>query len=188
MIINDTKMGRGKHAEKIVKKMLTDAGFEVYNYGYEYTVKDLAMRENKVKGVAGEYLRHMPDFVIVNKTNYAFFIEVKFRYKNNIELEHIFNYPNCYVILVNKNGFLGQSTSYLYRKKADFTYLVNLPPFKYMDRKIIEKYAKRVRRDLGDENLFGQIIENAAEKFVGKPFNKKPLKPRGKTIVNRKKK
>ncbi|MFC1742293.1 hypothetical protein ACFL3V_07195, partial [Nanoarchaeota archaeon] len=72
-------MTKGKKAEKLIADLFKEAGFKVIKYGYEHTVKELADRYNLIKGPAAQYIRHQPDFIVVNKKNEAFFIEVKHR-------------------------------------------------------------------------------------------------------------
>ena len=138
----------------------------------------------KIKGKASEYIRHMPDFVIVNKRNEAFFVEVKFRKKSLIEIKDIFNYPNCYVILLTKNGILAQSTKYIYKYGYGFSYIKHMPPFENIKKDLIDKYSKRIRRNLGDENIIGQLIEKTAENITGKKFPEPYIKV---TLVKSKK-
>lgn len=173
----------GRKAEKIVVNLFKEAGWKVYNYGWEYTLPKLV--GTKIIGKAADYIRHMPDLVVVNERNEAFFIEVKFRSKGEINLDHIFNYPNSYVVLLNKQGILGQSTNYLYNKSKDFTYFINLPPFRNFSRDLLKKYSDKIRRELGDENLFGQIIEKTATKLIGKSFKKEPLKKANASVIKR---
>ena len=84
-------MQKGKLAENIVKDMFKEAGFKVINQGYEYTVPALVDRYNPIQGKATEYIRHQPDFIVVNKRNEAFFVEVKFRTEGT-EYLHL-NFP-----------------------------------------------------------------------------------------------
>jgi hypothetical protein len=170
-------MKRGKIAEKIVSDLFKEAGFKVIKYGYEHTVPMLADRNNLIKGKAGEYIRHQPDFIVVNKRNEAFFVEVKHRSKVMIPDRDIFPYPNCYVVLLSKGAILAQSTDYLFRRKAIFGMLVDMPPFKDIPLDLIEKYVMKLRRKLGDDTWVEQFMGNIIEKITNKTFPLKPADP-----------
>ena len=72
-------MKKGKIAEKIVEEMFKQSGFKVRSAGYESTFTDLADRDNLLQGPAAKYIRHHPDFIVVDKHNNAYLIEVKYR-------------------------------------------------------------------------------------------------------------
>ncbi len=166
-------MQKGKKAEKIVSDMFKEAGFKVVKYGYEYTVSELADRNNLIKGRAAEYIRHQPDFIIVNKENEAFFIEVKFRSTKIVPEKDIFPYPNCYVVLLSKSFILAQSTKYLFQYGARFQPITKLPPFKDIPYTIIKKYVDRVRRDLGDDTLSSQLLGKLVENYTNLDVKRK---------------
>jgi len=159
-------MKKGKVAEKIISDMFNEAGFKVINYGYEHTVPELVNRYNPVIGKAAEYIRHQPDLIVVNKSNEAFFVEVKFRKEGLLKDKHLFNYPNCYVILLTKDLILAQSTYYLFKKGVNFLNLNKMPPFSNIPYTIIEKYVNKLRRTLGDESFGGQIVKKAIKKYT----------------------
>jgi len=162
-------MEKGKLAENIVKKMFEEAGFKVYKYGYEHLLPELADKNNLLKGMAGQYIRHQPDFVIVNKRNEPAFIEVKFR-SDYILQKDVFNYPECYVILLTKYTVLAQKAEYIYEKGWDFCSLNKFHYFESINEKLLEEYSKLVRRKLGDETWLGQTFENFFEKVTRKKF------------------
>lgn len=176
-------MAVGKKAERLVKDLLTEAGFEVFPYGYEYTMPKLAKRPIKITGKAAEYIRHQPDFVIVNKRGEAFFVEVKYRSSSKIELEHIFNYPNSYVILLTKELIVAQSTRYIYRYGQAFNYLNNMPPFANIPIPLIRKYVERIKRTFGDETWLSQKTVQFVEEVAKKEFVKKA--PKRVTLVRK---
>jgi hypothetical protein len=166
---------KGRKAEKIVGDLFKEAGFKVVKYGYEYTVPELTYEKNGnkvIKGKAAEYIRHQPDFIVVNDMNEAFFIEVKHRSSQIFPDKDIFPYPNCYVVLLTKDFILAQSTSKLFSQKESFEYLTNMPPFKNIPKDLILKYIKKLRRTLGDESLKGQLLEKWIKKITGKSLIK----------------
>lgn len=166
---------KGLIAENIVRDMFLEAGFEVIHYGYEYTLPKLTKRA-KIEGKAGEYIRHQPDFIVINKSNEAFFVEVKFRsYKIDIDKE-IFPYPNCYIVLLTKDYILAQSTRYLFKKSYNFMPITRMPPFKEIPSKVIYKYVRKVRRQLGDDTLSQQVLGSIVKKFTNLELVEKPSK------------
>ncbi len=167
-------MEKGRAAEKIVSDLFEEAGFKVIKYGYEYTVRELADKSNLIQGKAAEYIRHQPDFIVVNKRNEAFFVEVKHRSKTIMPDREIFNYPNCYVVLLTKGHILAQSTKFLFQKRVTFGLLTDMPPFSSIPPSLIEKYILRIRRELGDDTL----VEQFMGAFIAKLTNRNlPLKP-----------
>jgi hypothetical protein len=170
-------MKKGRIAENIVSSMFKEAGFKVIKYGYEYTVPQLANRNNLIKGKAAAFIRHQPDFIVVNKKNEAFFIEVKFRSKEIKPDKDIFNYPNCYVVLLTKSYILAQSTKYLFKKKIEFQPITKMPPFKNIPWEVLEKYIVATRRHLGDETLSQQLLGALVKNFTNLQVLQKKKSP-----------
>jgi hypothetical protein len=161
---------KGLKAEKIVGDMFKEAGYEVVKYGYEHTVPELTRKKRgrTIKGKVGEFIRHQPDFIIVNDNDQAFFIEVKFR-SNYIKPERdIYPYPNCFVILLDKNYIYAQSTNYLFNRGGDFIYLRHFPMFRSVTEKIIDKYEKKLQRVLGDDTWAKQKGADAIKSLTGR--------------------
>ena len=156
----------GKTAERIVQELFEKAGFKVIKYGYEYTVPRLANRKKKIIGEAANYIRHQPDFIVVNNKNEAFFVEVKFRSGGIIKKEHMFNYPSCYVVFLTTEFILGQRLDKIYKYGDNFEMLNSLAPFKNIPSKLIAKYVNKTRRILGNESLFGQWTTKIFEKIT----------------------
>jgi hypothetical protein len=171
-------MQKGKAAEKIVEKMFKEAGFRVFRAGYESTFKGLADRYNLIQGPAAKYIRHHPDFIVVDKKNYAYLIEVKFRRFGLINQGDLFNYPETQVILLTRDSMHCQYLKDIHKNGKKFLSLNRMKPFSEIPEKILRKYILKTRRVLGDENLFGQLIEKISEKAVGKIFTQ-PYTPAG---------
>lgn len=159
---------KGRKAEKIVSNLFMEAGFKVVKYGYEHTLPKLADKKNPIVGAAAEYIRHQPDFIVINGGNEAFFIEVKHRSNRFMPTREVFPYPSCYIILLTKHSILAQSTKYLFDKEANFYPLTKMPPFQTIPQDTIRKYVKKLRRTLGEETWTGQLVENFVEKLTGK--------------------
>jgi hypothetical protein len=166
MIKQMDTMQIGKTAEKIVQELFEEAGFEVIKYGYEHTVPKLANKEIKIIGETADYIRHQPDFIVVNKKNEAFFVEVKFRSGGVIKKEHMFNYPSCYVVFLTTEFILGQRLDKIYKYGDNFEMLNSLNPFRQISSKLIVKYVDKTRRKLGDETLFGQWSTKIIERIT----------------------
>jgi len=107
---------KGKKAEKIVEQMFRESRFKVIKAGYENTFKELADRFNLIQGPAAKYIRHHPDFIVVDKFNNAYLIEVKYRRFGIINQEDMFNYPETQVILLTKDSMHCQSLKEIHKK------------------------------------------------------------------------
>lgn len=175
-------MTKGKIAEKIVESLFKDAGFKVIKYGYEYTVPQLADRNNLIKGEAAEFIRHQPDFIVVNEYNEAFFIEVKYRREGKIKKTHMFPYPCGYVVFITKDEIYAQGIEDIYRKGENFKKFKDTKPFSNIPQSIIDKYVRLTRRKLGDETFGGQFVEGLITKVTGKSLN--PIKETTKVTID----
>ncbi len=164
------RMKKGKIAEKIVESMFKEAGFKVINSGYENTFGELADRNNLLKGPAAGHIRHHPDLIVVDRFNHAYFVEVKFRNFGMIYQKDLFNYPETQVILLTKDSMHCQDLKKIHKDGKKFVPLNSIKPFSEIPQNIIQKYILKTRRLLGDENIFGQIIEGISQKIVGKDF------------------
>jgi hypothetical protein len=169
-----SNMTKGKIAEKIAIQMFKKAGFKVKKAGYENTFTDLADKNNLLKGPAGQLIRHHPDLIVIDKQNNAYFVEVKFRKYGVIDQKDLFNYPETQVILFTKDSIHCQNLKDIHKHGKKFLSLRSLKPFSDIPQSLIDKYTKKVKRTLGDENFFGQLIEEFSQKIVGKTF-RQPL-------------
>ena len=127
--MNTENFKKGKLAEKIVEQMFKEAGFKVVRAGYETTFSKLADKYNLLKGEAAQYIRHHPDFIVVNPKNEAFLIEVKYRRFGVIDQKAMFNYPATQVILLTKDSMHCQSLKEIYKNGKKFLSLNSLKPF-----------------------------------------------------------
>ena len=148
----------GNMAEDLVEKLLEEAGYEVFRYGWEHSMDRFLdyTRDEKITGVALDYIRHMPDFVVVSPDREVIFVEVKFRSEGLLKSKDLFNYPACYVLFLTKNGILAQNVVNL-KNGEKFKELNEVFHFSKIPKYIIEKYDKIIRRKLGDESFLGQI-------------------------------
>jgi len=149
---------RGNKAEDIVIDLFREAGFRVIRYGYEHTLPQLCNRGEIIQGASADYIRHMPDLVVINNNNQAFFVEVKYRTDETLKDKDLFNYPCCYVVLVSPNGILAQEVQKIKgTSMSNFIPLNQLSPFEYIPNELIVKFDEKVRRRLGNETWWGQF-------------------------------
>ena len=99
---------KGKLAEEILKAILNNSGFKVYNYGCEYSLQGLqdTLKDYKNQNETLKKVRSTPDFFVYSDTaNEGYLTEVK--YSNSSK--EIFNdfdkysiyWPEAYIILIN---------------------------------------------------------------------------------------
>ncbi|MFC1768978.1 GcrA family cell cycle regulator [Nanoarchaeota archaeon] len=167
--MNDN-MEKGKIAEKLAIQMFKEAGFKVKKSGYENTFKDLADKDNLIKGPAGEYIRHHPDLIIIDRYNNAYLIEVKYRKFGLIYQKDLFYYPETHVILFTRDSIHCQYLKEIHKNGKKFVPLYSMKPFSEISPEIVHKYLLKTRRLLGDDTFFGQMVEGISQKFVGKYF------------------
>jgi hypothetical protein len=147
-------MLKGRIAEAIVEEMLKEAGFQVYRYGYESVIQNLAQSNAQLRRTKkGRKILSMPDFIVI-KNGFAEFIEVKFRSNNPEHTNEDFKdlaetWPEAKILFVCKDEPYFRIANVL-----DFVqknYLFPLEKDKYMgvEENIIKKYAKQVIASYG---------------------------------------
>ncbi len=99
-------MIKGRIAETLVEELFLSLDYNVFRYGMENTVPGIIKLLKGVRSDVAFIIRKMPDFVIQNvKTGDVYFVEVKFRAKEEFSLNDIEkNYPfeNAFFIVVSK--------------------------------------------------------------------------------------
>ena len=138
----------GRKAEDLVHDMMKDLGFDVFRFGYEHLFKKLANKKKALKGLAGEFVRSQPDFLIVDpKDNHAYFIEVKYRKEGKIKEESIRDYPENYIVLVSPKGLLIESWEYAIKHEDNncFKRLTKIGPFRHKNPTVIMKYVNKAK-------------------------------------------
>lgn len=142
-------MDNGRKAEELIKEMMIELGFKVVRYGYEYLLPQLANPQKLLKGQAGEFVRNMPDFLIVDKeTNFAFLIEIKCSHYGELNENYRADFPETYIILVSPNEITIASNEYIMENpdnKNPFQLLTEIGPFRDKDKSIIMKYVKKTK-------------------------------------------
>lgn len=99
-------MIKGRIAETLIEELFLSLNYNVFRYGMENTVPGIMNLLKGVRSDVADNIRRMPDFVIQNpQTNQVYFIEVKFRAKEEFSIKDLpKNYPfeNAYFIVVSK--------------------------------------------------------------------------------------
>ena len=100
-------MIKGRIAETLIEELFLSLGWNVFRYGMENTVPGIMKLLKGVRSEVAETIKKMPDFVIQNpKTDEVFFIEVKFRAKEEFSLSEVekdYPFENAFFIVVSKN-------------------------------------------------------------------------------------
>ena len=146
---NNYNMLIGRKAESLIKKMMEELGFIVVPFGYEYLIPEFANRKKLLKGNAGEFVRGLPDFLIIDKeTNVAYFIEVKYRRHGNINPDDIAEIPETFVVLVENGAISIASVDFIINNSRDDCFQnldIAWSPFSNKNRNIILKYVNKTK-------------------------------------------
>lgn len=98
-------MIKGRIAETLIEELFLSLGYNVFRYGMENTVPGIMSLLKGVRSDVAHNIRRMPDFVVQKKNLEVYFIEVKFRAKEEFKFRDLptdYPYKNCYFILVSK--------------------------------------------------------------------------------------
>jgi hypothetical protein len=96
-------------AESMVEELLKKSGNTVYRFGYEAIMQNLTQIKKSfdIHSDAGERIRAIPDFVVIDTLGNPIFLEVKFRWnglphKDDIErLKRISEFWNAKIVFVS---------------------------------------------------------------------------------------
>lgn len=109
--MNPESMLKGRMAETLFEELMRQSGNIVYRFGYEAIVQNLTQLEEKFDRYSevGERIRAIPDFIVIDRKGKPDFVEVKFRWKPDVELhkesleilEHIKKFWNARIVFVN---------------------------------------------------------------------------------------
>ena len=102
-------MLKGRMAETLVEELLRKSGNVVYRFGYEAILQNLTQIQKSfdLHSEAGERIRAIPDFIVIDTDGNPIFVEVKFRWNgkphedDKVRLERIRNFWNAKIIFVN---------------------------------------------------------------------------------------
>jgi hypothetical protein len=102
-------MLKGRMAETLVEELLKKSGNKVYRFGYEAILQNLSQIQKSFENhsEAGERIRAIPDFIVIDEHDTPIFLEVKFRGNgelhnhDNERLERIKTFWKAKIIFVN---------------------------------------------------------------------------------------
>ncbi len=146
-------------AETLVEELLKNSGNIVYRFGYEAIVQNLVQLEGNFdrNSEVGERIRAIPDFIVIDGNGNPNFLEVKFRWKPEINqndfslLEKIHKFWNARIVFVNcweQPYFRISEPPYVNnRRELVSRPLIEINEWK-IDRKIYEEYEELVHRYL----------------------------------------
>jgi hypothetical protein len=102
-------MLKGRMAESMVEELLKKSGNTVYRFGYEAIMQNLTQIKKSfdAHSDAGERIRAIPDFIVIDKSGNPVFLEVKFRWNgllyegDVLRLKKIGSFWNAKIIFVS---------------------------------------------------------------------------------------
>ncbi len=78
-------MIKGRIAETLIEELFLSLEYNVFRYGMENTVPGIMGLLKGVRSDVAHNIRRMPDFVVQKKNGEVYFIEVKFRAKEEFK-------------------------------------------------------------------------------------------------------
>lgn len=159
-------MLKGRMAETLIEELLRKSGNTIYRFGYEAIIQNLSQIQQSFDRhtEAGERIRAIPDFIVIDIKGDPIFLEVKFRWNGQLHdddkerFERIKKFWNAKIIIVNCS------------QKPFF--LISNPP--YIDVKgdikckpLVEETAWKIDKDVYNE------FENLVEKYLAPTLIKK---------------
>jgi hypothetical protein len=105
-------MLKGRMAETLIEELLKKSGNTVYRFGYEAIVQNLTQIKKSfdLHNDAGERIRAIPDFIVVDDKGEPIFVEVKFRWNGELHdndilrLKKIGEFWKAKIIFVNSSN------------------------------------------------------------------------------------
>src|SRR3989344_8269239 len=102
-------MLKGRMAETLVDELLRKSGNTIYRFGYEAIIQNLSQIQQSFDRhtEAGERIRAIPDFIVIDLKGEPIFLEVKFRWNAQLHdddkkrLERINKFWKAKIIIVN---------------------------------------------------------------------------------------
>ena len=102
-------MLKGRMAETLIEELLKKSGNTVYRFGYEAIMQNLVQIKKSfdVHSDAGEKIRAIPDFIVIDESGNSIFVEVKYRWNgllhedDRVRLQKIGSFWNAKIIFVN---------------------------------------------------------------------------------------
>ena len=120
-------MLKGRMAETLVDDLLKQSGNNVYRFGYEAILQNLTQIQQTFARHtdAGERIRAIPDFIVVDKEGNPIFLEVKFRWDSKPHDEDLEKFKRI--------GELWKATMIIVNRSTKPYFRISKPP--YLDEK-----------------------------------------------------
>ena len=163
---NPESMLKGRMAETLVEELLRKSGNAVYRFGYEAIMQNLAQIQQIFDRhtEAGERIRAIPDFIVIDVHGSPIFLEVKFRWNgqlhddDKVRLERIKNFWSAKMLFVN-----------CFEKPF---FRISDPPYvdengKLTSKPLIEETAWKIDKDVYNE--FEALVEKYLAPTLIKP-------------------
>ncbi len=159
-------MLKGRMTESLVEELLKESGNVVYRFGFEAIIQNLTQIKKSFDSYseAGERIRSIPDFIVIDTNGTSIFLEVKFRWNgkphddDRLRLERIQSFWNAKIIFVNcieKPFFRISSSPYIDKRGG----LVVKPLIEEIDWKI-NKTAYDKAESLVEKYLASSFISD----------------------------
>lgn len=166
-------MLKGRMAETLVEELLKKSGNTVYRFGYEAIMQNLVQIKQSfdAHSDAGERIRAIPDFIVIDKNGEPIFVEVKFRWNgmlhedDQLRLKRISNFWSAKIIFVNST-------------KAPF-FMVSSAPY-------VDEGGQLICRPLSEETAWKidpavyEEFESLVKRYITPPLKVTNTKPNGK--------
>ena len=159
--MNAESMLKGRMAETLVEELLKQSGNIVYRFGYEALVQNLVQLESSFdrNSEVGERIRAIPDFVVIDKKGEPSFLEVKFRWKPELDLydetirmlDKIGKYWNSQIVFVNcweQPYFRISTPPYMSKDKKLITKPLLIMTQWHIDKKVYSEFEELVHKYL----------------------------------------
>ncbi len=150
---------KGRMAETLVDDLLKQSGNTVYRFGYEAILQNLTqLQQNFARySNAGERIRAIPDFIVLDTNGNPVFLEVKFRWDgrphedDKQKLARIGEFWGAKIIIVNrsKKPFFRISSPPYLDENGSLAYkpLIKETAWK-IDKTVYDKFEKLVEKYL----------------------------------------
>jgi hypothetical protein len=157
--MNPENILKGRIAETLVEGLLRQSGNIVYRFGYEAIVQNLTQLEESFdrNSEAGERIRVMPDFIVIDKGGKPVFVEVKFRWKTEL-------HNDDYEMLEKINRLWSAKIIFVNCWERPY-FRVSDPPYIDRDKKIIQSPLLQETSWEIDEKLY-DIYENLVYRYL----------------------
>jgi len=153
--MNAESMLKGRMAETLVEELLKQSGNIVYRFGYEALVQNLVQLESSFdrNSEVGERIRAIPDFVVIDKKGEPSFLEVKFRWKPELDL-----YDET-IRMLDKIGKYWNSQIVFVNCWEQPYFRISTPPYMSKDKKLVTKPLLTVTQWHIDKKIYSAFEE-----------------------------